>query len=550
MIARFKVNLFLPKILESHPPYTLEWNCNWRVQSLGGRGSQGMEGVLSSQGSKLAVSMKGITKVYPDGVIALRDVDFNVLEGEIHALLGENGAGKTTLMRILYGEIKPTKGEIFVWDRRVSFRNPRDALATGIAMVYQTFTLIPNFTVLDNIYIASSSIMKASRRGVKERLYKLMEELDFKIHPDSIVEELPIGVQQKVEILKALIVGARILILDEPTSVLTPYEAKALFELLRVLKSKGVTVILITHRLGEVTGLADRVTVLRRGRVVGVFNTRDVDERTLAKLMVGGEVEPIRATPTIRGGIALSVEDLFVRDDRGVMRVKGVSFKVHYGEIVGIAGVQGNGQKELLEAIAGLRVVERGKIIVDGFDATYANVTLRRKLGLAYIPDSRGEGLALNMSIAENSVITLLERFLGGLRRIRWDSVERHAENVANSFNIVYRSLRDPVVYLSGGNQQRLMVGREISIKPRILIAHEPTHGLDVASSNFVRSKLLELKREGSAILLASSDLDEILSVSDRILVLFDGRVVGEGAPWDFNEERLGLLMGGYVEVK
>jgi simple sugar transport system ATP-binding protein len=498
-----------------------------------------------------AVLMKGITKVYPDGVIALRDVDFEVYEGEIHALLGENGAGKTTLMRILYGEIRPTRGEVWVWSERVEFRSPRDALAKGISMVYQNFTLVPNLTVLDNIYLATSSTMRVSREEVVRRLQMLMGELNFKIPLEATVEELPVGLQQKVEILKALVMGARILILDEPTSVLSPLESRALFELLRSLKAKGVTIILITHKLREVKSVADRVTVLRRGKVVGVFNVGGVSERDLARLMVGSDVVvENRRVEGVRGGVALSVEDLHVRDDRGLLRVKGVTFNVHYGEIVGIAGVQGSGQKELLEAIVGLRPVERGRVLIDGLDVTGYGVGERRRMGLAYIPDSRVEGLALTMSLTENSIIGLLERFLGRLNNIRWGLAEGYAGGVVRDFNVVHRSLWDPVLYLSGGNQQRLMVGREISANPRIIVAHEPTQGLDIASSNLVRSKLLELKRRGSAVLLVSSDVDEILGLSDRILVMFDGRIVGEGAPGDFDEEKLGLLMGGFVEAR
>lgn len=500
---------------------------------------------------RLAVQMKGVTKIYPDGVLALNNVDFEVLEGEVHALLGENGAGKTTLMRILYGEIKPTKGEIRLWGRRVELRNPRDALANGVSMVYQNFTLIPNFTVFENIYLALSSITSISRSEARMKLHRLMEDLGFKVPLDAIVEELPVGLQQKVEVLKALALGARLLILDEPTSILTPIESRALFDFIRTLRNRGVTVILITHKLREVKMVADRVTVLRRGRVVGVFNVDEVSEVELAKLMVGKEVE-LTTRRTGSGGItgdALLVEDLHVRDDRGLMRVRGVTFKVSYGEIIGIAGVQGNGQKELLEAIAGLRRVERGRIVIDGVDVTRAPPEVRRDLGLSYIPDSRSEGLALLMSLAENSVLSMIAKFTGRLYSIRWGYVEDYARRVVGGFNVVHRTLWDPVLNLSGGNQQRLMVGREILRNPRILLAHEPTQGLDVASANFIRSKLLELRDKGAAIILVSSDIDEVLGLSDRILVISDGVIVGEGRPEDMSEERLGLLMGGIVEA-
>lgn len=505
---------------------------------------------MSFSAREPAVLMKGITKVYPDGVIALRDVNFEVLKGEVHALLGENGAGKTTLMRILYGEIRPTKGEVWVWGKKVDFKTPRDALANGVAMVYQSFSLIPNFTVFENVYLTVSSIARVSRADVRARLLQLMRDLKFEVPLDATIEELPVGVQQKVEILKALTAGAKLIILDEPTSVLTPLEAKSLFDFIRSLKERGVTVILITHKLREVKSVADRVTVLRKGRLMGIFNVSEVSEVELAKLMVGREVKVTsRVEGREIGDPALSVIDLHVRDDRGVLRVKGVSLEVRYGEIVGIAGVQGNGQKELLEAIVGLRSVERGKVIIRGVDVTNLDLNSRRKLGLAYIPDSRDEGLALSMSITENSVINIIQNFLGRFNVIRWPLARNFAQRIVSEFNIVHRSLEDPVSNLSGGNQQRLMVGREVSSNPVILVAHEPTHGLDVASANFIRSKLLELKTRGSAILLVSSDLDELLSLSDRILVIFDGRIVGGGKPSELSEEKLGLLMGGYVET-
>lgn len=505
---------------------------------------------LDPQDPRVAVFMRGISKVYPDGVVALRDVDFQVLKGEVHAVLGENGAGKTTLMRILYGEIKPTRGEIWVWGRRVSFSSPRDALANGIAMVYQNFTLIPNFTVFENIYLAVTSVQKAGRGEVRGRLAELTEKTGLNVDMDAVVEELPVGLQQRVEILKALMAGAKLLILDEPTSVLTPLETRALFEFIKALKAMGVTVILITHKLREVKAIADRVTVLRRGRLVGVFDANAVSEAELAKLMIGREVEATSRRPSGNvSEVALLVKDLYVRDDRGILRVKGATLEVRYGEIVGLAGVQGNGQKELLEAIVGLRKPERGRIYINGLDVTEKGVAYRRELGLAYIPDSRSEGLAYNMSIVENSVMNMLKQLFRKTPIIRWSKAEGVARRIVEEYGVVYRSLGDPVSSLSGGNQQKLMAGREVSIGPKILVAHEPTHGLDVSSANLVRSKLLELRDRGSAVLLASSDLDELLSLSDRILVIFDGRIIGWGKPEDLSEERLGLLMGGYVEA-
>jgi len=493
-----------------------------------------------------AVEMKNIVKIYPDGTIALRGVNFNVMKGEIHGLLGENGAGKTTLMRILYGEIKPTRGEVRVFGKKVSFRGPWDAIRHGIGMVYQHFTLIPAFTVLENLYLSLSAIEKVSLSDVEERVKNLMEKTGLKVPLDAVIEDLPVGLQQRTEILKALLRNAKILILDEPTSVLTPIEVKELFNILRKLKDMGITIIFITHKLKEVKEITDRITVLRKGKVVETVNTHEVTEVDLAKMMVGREVFlKIEKSPPKIGKKVLVIEDLWVKDDRGLDAVKGISLELHEGEILGIAGVQGNGQKELAEALAGIRPIIKGRVLVYGKDITHLSTAERYRLGLAYVPDSRTIGLIYDMTVTENSVLTNLSTVLSKLMRILWDRARSVASKIVNEFSVIIPSYDSPVRYLSGGNQQKLMVGREIIREPKIFIISEPTHGLDVNATEFIRKLLIKLRDRGKAILLISTDLDEILQLSDRIAVIYEGKIMAVGRPEEFTLERLGLLMGG-----
>lgn len=496
---------------------------------------------------KYAVEMINIHKIYPDGVVALRGVDLRVEKGEIHGLLGENGSGKTTLMRILYGEIKPTMGEIRLFGERVAYHGPRDAIRRGVGMVYQHFTLIPSFTVKENLYLSILSVKPDATMGeVLEKAEKVIKETGLKIPFDSVVEDLPVGVQQRVEIVKCLMRDAKILILDEPTSVLTPVETGELFQALKRLKERGVTIIFITHKLREVKEIADRVTVLRKGRVVGSVDVKEVNEKDLAKMMVERETPPAPSKrPASPGETLLSVVDLIVLDERGVLAVKGVSFELRAGEIFGIAGVQGNGQKELAEALAGTRKITSGKIILKGIDVTELPARERYRLGLAYVPDSRSVGLVYDMNIVENIVLTNLERVVNRRGEISWRKAETISQGVVKRFDVVAPSLKIPVRYLSGGNQQKVMVGREVVREPSVFIVSEPTQGLDVAATEFIRQTLLELRDKGKGVLLISTDLDEILQLSDRIGVIYDGRLVATGKPEEFSLEKLGLLMGG-----
>ncbi len=498
----------------------------------------------------VAVEMKGIKKVYPDGVVALKGVNLRVDQGEIHGLLGENGAGKTTLMRILYGEIRPTKGEIKVFGKEVSFKGPWDAMKAGIGMVYQHFTLVPTFTVLENLSLSLATVeRRVTREEVRKRAEQLMNEVGLKVPLDAVVEELPVGVQQRAEILKTLLRKAKIIILDEPTSVLTPIETKELFNTLRKLKKMGITVIFITHKLREVKEITDRVTVLRRGRNVGTVNTSEISESELAKMMVEREVFLKIEKPQVSvGKKVLEIENLWVKDDRGLDAVKGVSLTLHEGEILGIVGVQGNGQRELAEAIAGIRPIEKGKVLFEDKDITNLPTQARYNMGLAYVPDSRAIGLVKEMNIVENVVLTSLKSVLTRTRRILWGKAAERAAEVVKRFEVVAPSLDAPVKYLSGGNQQKVMVGREIVREPKVFIVAEPTHGLDVGATEFIRGTLVNLRQRNKAVLLISTDLDEILQLSDRIAVIYEGRIMAVGKTEEFSPEKLGLLMGGVNE--
>jgi len=496
-------------------------------------------------GSQPAVEMRGITKVYPDGVVALRDVDFTVRKGEVHGLLGENGAGKTTLMRILYGEIEPSKGEIWIFGRRVKFRGPWDAIRQGVYMVYQQFSLVPAFTVLENLILASSSMGRAKLQDVRRKAEKIEREIGLEVPLNARVEELSVGVQQKAEILKALMSEAKILVLDEPTSVLTPIEVRELMKLLSRLREMGITIIFITHKLREAKEITDRITVLRRGRVVKVVETRDVSQEELAKMMVGREITfDITKKAAKVGAPLLVVKDLWVRDDRGLMAVKGVSFELRAGEILSIVGVAGNGQRELVEAIVGIRPVEKGEVVFSGESITQMPPSEVYRRGLVYIPDSRTVGLILDFNVTDNSILTRLKQFLSG-GRILWGEAQRYSSRIVKEFNVLVDSLRTPVRHLSGGNQQRLLVGREVASNPKVIIAAEPTHGLDVAATEYIRSLLLKLRDEGKAVLLVSTDLDEVFQLSDRMAVIYEGQIMATGRPEEFTAEELGLLMGG-----
>jgi ABC-type uncharacterized transport system ATPase subunit len=495
------------------------------------------------------LELRGITKRFP-GIVANDHVDLDLRRGEVHALLGENGAGKSTLMNVVYGLYRPDEGEIRIRDKRVVMHSSKDAIANGIGMVHQHFMLIPVMTVAENIVLATEPTKAGVLLDVdaaERRVRDLSNAFRFAIDPRARVESISVGQQQRVEILKALYRNADVLILDEPTAVLTPQEALELFGILRTLKQEGLSIIFISHKLKEVLEIADRITVLRRGKKVDTLPRAGATEEQLAKLMVGREVllrvEKDAATP---GEPQLAVEDLEVLDERGLPAVRGVSFTVHGGEIVGIAGVDGNGQSELIEAIAGLRRTTGGRVLVGGGDLTGRSPRAVLDAGIGHIPEDRHlRGLVLDFSLAEN--LALHDYDHPPNSRFGWlfpNRLIRRARDLLKSFDVRGGGPRARASTLSGGNQQKVVLAREIARDPGALIAAQPTRGLDVGAIEFVHKQLVEARDRGKAVLLVSLELEEILSLSDRILVMYEGRIVAEYGP-DVTEEQLGIAMTG-----
>ena len=495
------------------------------------------------------LELKGITKRFP-GVVANDHVDFDLRRGEVHALLGENGAGKTTLMNVLYGLYHADEGEIRMRGERVTFGSPREAIAHGIGMVHQHFMLIPVMTVAENIVLATepkTAGVLLDFAAASARVRELAKTFGFEIDPDASVESITVGQEQRVEILKALYRGADILILDEPTAVLTPQEAKELFQILQTLKQEGMSIIFISHKLREVLEIADRITVVRRGKVVETVPRESATEQGLAKLMVGREVLlRVEKKPAEAGPPLLQVENLVVRDDRGLEAVRGVSLEVRAGEIVGIAGVDGNGQRELIDALTGLRKPADGRVVVEGKEQTRVSAKRRLELWLGHIPEDRQRrGLVLEFTLAENLALHDYDR--EPLSKLGWLSPRRmieSAKKLLEEFDVRGGGPTTRAASLSGGNQQKVVVAREVGRNPRVLVAAQPTRGLDVGAIEFIHRRIVQERDAGRAILLLSLELEEILSLSDRILVIYEGRIVGEYPP-DTSEEELGIAMTG-----
>ncbi len=499
------------------------------------------------EGREPLVRMVGIVKRFP-GVIANDHVDFNLFPGEIHALLGENGAGKTTLMNILYGIYQPDEGEIYVKGRKVEIRNPKDAMKLGIGMVHQHFLLIEKHTVAENIALGFAKRIVNPLDEIKARIREFAEKYNLKVDPDAYIWQLSVGEQQKVEIIKSLCAGAEILILDEPTSVLTPQEANDLFNILRRMRAEGKGIVFITHKLAEVFAVADRVTVMRKGRVVGTLPVEKATRGDLARMMVGREVVfTVERRSAKVGKPVLEVENLVVLGDRGKEAVRGVSFQVREGEILGVAGVAGNGQRELVHAIVGLRKVKSGTVRILGVDTTNKSPREIAELGVGHIPEERLKyGIVPNLSVAENSILKSYYKspYRKGLT-IDYSEVRRNAENLINEYGIAVPSPETPAKLLSGGNMQKLIVGRELKRRPKLIIASNPTFGLDVGATEYIRKILLEQRDAGAAILLISGDLDEVLQLSDRIAVMFNGQFMGIVRPEEVTVEEIGLMMSG-----
>jgi len=499
------------------------------------------------------LELRGITKRFP-GVVANDRVDLDVREGEVHALLGENGAGKSTLMNEVYGLYRPDEGQVWVRGRPVTIHSPKEAIASGIGMVHQHFMLIPVMTVAENIVLAT----EPTHGGVfldldtaVARVRELSETFGLAVDPRARVDAISVAQQQRVEILKALYRGADILILDEPTAVLTPQETEELFAVIRSLREQGKSIIFISHKLKEVLEIADRVTVLRRGKKVDTLPREGATENQLARLMVGREVLlRVDKQPASPGDPLLLVENLAVLDDRGLEAVRGASLEVREGEIVGLAGVDGNGQTELIEGLTGLRRVASGRIVIGGKDVTGAGAKDVIDLGIGHIPEDRHRhGLVLDFSLAENLALHDYRKppdsRLGWLfpRRL----VER-AKSLLRQFDVRGGGPETLASSLSGGNQQKVVLAREIARDPRVLLAAQPTRGLDVGAIEFVHRRLIEARDRRKAVLLISFELDEILSLADRILVMYEGQIVAEFGP-DADEHELGITMtGGTLE--
>jgi simple sugar transport system ATP-binding protein len=495
------------------------------------------------------LELRRITKRFP-GVLANDSVDFELRRGEIHALLGENGAGKSTLMNILYGLYKADAGEVVLNGKKVSFSSAKDAIEAGIGMVHQHFMLIPVMTVAENVVLGAEPVRSRlflDEGAADDRVKDMAKTFRFEVDPEARVENISVGQQQRVEIMKALYRNADVLILDEPTAVLTPQEASDLFEILRALRQKGISIIFISHKLNEVLEIADRITVLRRGKVVETVPSAGATQEALARAMVGREVllrvEKERTQP---GETLLDVRVLHVLDDREIEKVRGVSFEVRAAEIVGLAGVDGNGQTELIEAIVGLRKPSSGSVRIGGRDVTGVGTKRLIDEGVGHIPEDRQKlGLVLDFSIAENLALHAYrkppESKLGWLQPRR---IIRRARMLIREFDIRGGDARTRAAGLSGGNQQKVVVAREISAGPGVLVAAQPTRGLDVGAIEYVHRRLVQQRDEGKGVLLVSLELEEIRSLSDRILVIYEGQIVGEYDPGT-SEEELGLAMTG-----
>lgn len=502
----------------------------------------------------LVLELRSISKRFP-GVLANDQINLTLEEGEIHALLGENGAGKTTLMNILYGLYQPDEGEILVRGKKISVHSPSDAIAAGVGMVHQHFMLIPVFTVTENVMLGEEAVKAGGfldRAKAAEKIRQISDQYNLEVDPNSYVKDLPVGVQQRVEIVKLLYREANILILDEPTAVLTPQEANELFRIMRSLVSKGKSIIFITHKLREVLEFADRITVIRRGKVVGSVMPDEADQNALAEMMVGRAVDlELDRKPAEPGETILQVNDLMVSDQRRQVAVDGIDFDVRAGEVLGIAGVQGNGQTELVEALTGLRPVTGGKITLLGEDITKSSPRRVTELGSAHVPEDRQrDGLVLGFPIADNLILNTYyqEPFTSGVV-LQQKEILDSAQRLIEKFDIRTPNAMTTAGSLSGGNQQKVIVAREFNRPIKLLIASQPTRGLDVGSVEYIHTQILEKRDQGCAVLLVSSELDEIMALSDRIAVMYRGKIVDILPAAQATKEGVGLLMAGIKQA-
>ena len=499
------------------------------------------------------IEMQGICK-YFGNFVANDNVDFNLQEGEIHALLGENGAGKSTLMNVLYGLYSHEKGSIKIKGKEATITSPNVAINLGIGMVHQHFMQIPQFTVTQNIFLGMKEAgFVLNIKNLEKQVQEVNDRFDFNVSPSSFIWQLPVGIQQKVEILKVLIRNAKILILDEPTAVLIPKEVIELFNSIKKLTKQGYSVILITHKMEEVMDYCDRVTVMRSGKVVNTVNVKDTNANELVSMMVGRDVSlerKIKSQPT--GDTLLKVKDLTVKNSKGIVAVNKINFEVNSGEILGIAGVDGNGQLELGEAITGLRKISGGVVYVCNKECCKVLPKTMIEAGLGHIPDDRHKkGLVLPFSIKENMILgsQRMKKFCKYKFFTNQKVIDEHANILAEEFDIRPRNIEQEAGNLSGGNQQKIILAREVNRDPQVLLAIQPTRGLDIGAVEFVRNKLIEARENGKGVLLISTDLDEIRSLSDRIAVMFNGEFVGE-VSHDASLTEIGMLMSGVKQNK
>ena len=500
-----------------------------------------------------AVKMKNITKKFGE-VVANDKVDLSVKKGEIHSILGENGAGKSTLMKILFGLYTKDNGEIFINNKKVDINSPSIAINLGIGMIHQHFMLVNRLSVTENIIAGQEPIANnlfIDKESARTKVKELAERYNFKINPEAKIEDLSVGEQQRVEILKALYRDAEILILDEPTAVLTPQEVEEFFGVLNTLKEAGKTIIFITHKLEETMKISDRITILRGGKKISELKTEETDSNELARMMVGHEVDFSVDKDKIKSGEdVLRLEDINAYNERNFLNLKNINFKVDEGEILGVAGVEGNGQLELEEIIMGLMNFKSGTIYFKDKDISHYSTSKRRKLGIAHIPSDRlKRGMIKGFNLGENIILgSEWQKPFAKNGILNKERIYKYSDKIIENFDIRTTGSKSPARDLSGGNQQKLVLGRELSREPELLIVAQPTRGVDVGAREFIHDLLLEMRSEGKAILLISSELDEITKLSDRILVLFEGQIVANDEAEKFTREELGLLMAGHKE--
>lgn len=497
----------------------------------------------------VVVEMRGVTKRFP-GIVANDSISLELRKGEVHALLGENGAGKSTLMNILFGLYQPEEGDILVNGERVVIDGPNKAIKLGIGMVHQHFKLVHPFTVAENIILGSEPRkgLAINIRQAAAEVQRLSELYGLKVDPYAKIEDISVGMQQRVEILKTLYRGADIIILDEPTAVLTPQEIEELLDIMRNLVAQGKSIILITHKLKEIMAIADRVTIIRRGKVVGSVATGETTPQALAEAMVGRNVSfEIAKGESRTGGPVLQVKDVTVKDARGLKALNEISLEVRSGEILGVAGVDGNGQSELIQALTGLKKMESGQIMLNGKDLSNRTPRTISEAGISLIPEDRHKhGLVLDFSMRENMALsTYFKPPFSKNGFMNEGAMEEHAQRLIREFDVRTPGTHTKARSLSGGNQQKAIIAREVDKNPDLLIAAQPTRGLDVGAIEFIHKRLVEQRNKGKGVLLVSFELDEILKLSDRIIVMYEGRVVGEVRPDETNDQELGLMMAG-----